>query len=598
MSNDERGWRQFQKLSVDRRTISRRMKRAEGLTTRHAHRFIISRIDTIRNARRRIIAWLLLVALVITGVGLQMLLFRQNYQQIAPEGGGLYAEAMLGPVETLNPLYASSNAEVATSKLLFSSLYTYDTTGHARGDLAESTQVDQSGVVYTVSMRKGVLWHDGKPVTAKDVEFTIGLIKNPAARSPLSINWTDVEVRALSDTVVQFKLPAPYASFMNALTFPILPRHILANIPAASLRENAYSQAPVGSGPFTFGYIQAPDRIQKYKAVQLIANANYYLGKPLLNKFEIHAYVDASGIMTALKTNEVNGAIDVPLSSIGQIGSNYTVMKPTINNGTYLIINTTSPTMNDVKVRRALQLATDTQAIRDTLATKPPALWLPFIATQLSGTTALPPAPSYDIANARQLLDQAGWKMDGATRKKDGRELSIIFVTTKDDTNDQILKTLQDQWKKIGVTITAQVINMSDPTTHFTQDYLQPRKYDVLLRDLAIGADPDVYAYWHSSQTGMNGYNFSNYSNKLADAALATARGRIETTQRDLKYAAFARQWLEDVPAIGLFQDVYPYVTNRPQSSVNASARWVTGADRFENITDWAVNTQSVYKTP
>lgn len=598
MAEKEQGWRQFQKLSVDRRTISRRMKRAEGLTTRHAHRFIISRIDNIRNARRRIMAWLLLVALVITGVGAQMLLFRQNYQTVAPEGGGLYAEAMLGPVETLNPLYASSNAEVAASRLIFSSLYTYDPTAHVRADLAEFTQVDPTGTIYTVTMRKGVKWHDAKPLTAKDVEFTIGLIKNPATRSPLSINWRDVTVRALHDDVVQFTLPAPYASFMNALTFPILPRHLLENVTATSLRESAFSQAPVGSGPFSFTYIQASDRIQKYKAVQLSANPNYYRGRPLLSKFEIHAYSDTSGIMTALKTNEVNGAVDVPPSAIATIGSSYTVMKPTVNNGTYLIINTTAPLMTDVKVRRALQLATDTREIRESLATKPPALWLPFIPTQLSTSVNLPPAPAYQLVAANQLLDEAGWKLDGATRKKDGKELSIMLVTTKDDANDQIIKILQQQWSKLGVTIMPQVMNMNDPTTRFTQDVLQPRKYDVLLRDLAIGADPDVYAYWHSSQTGINGYNFSNYSSRLADAALSTARGRLEPSQRDSKYATFAKQWLEDVPAIGLYQDVYPYVTNRPQSSVNMSAHWVTGADRFENITSWAVTTQSVYKTP
>lgn len=598
MSSDDRGWRQFQKLSVDRRAISRRMKRAEGLTTRHAHRFIVSRIDNIRNARRRIMTWLALVALVIMGVGGQMLLFRQNYQTTGPDYGGLYAEASLGPVETLNPLYASSTAEVSASRLMFSSLYSYDRTGHAHGDLAESTQVDQSGSVYTVTMRPGARWHDGVAVTAKDVEFTIGLIKNPAALSPLRINWTDVEARALSDTVVQFKLPAPYASFLNALTFPILPRHILSNVPASTLRESTFSQAPIGSGPFKFNYIQSADRLQKYKAVQLTANAEYYLGKPLLNKFEIHAYADTAGIMAAIKTNEVNGATDLTPGQISQLSGEYRAITPTINNGTYLIINTTMPNMSDVKVRRALQLATDTVAIRNSLATKPPALWLPFIPTQLTATTSLPAAPQYDIAAARKLLDEAGWKLDGTIRKKDGRELAINLVTTKDDTNARIVKQLQDQWSQLGMTVATQVVNTSDPTVHFTQEVLQPRKYDVLLRDLAIGADPDVYAYWHSSQIGTNGYNFSNYTNRLADAALSTARGRLPLQQRDLKYAAFARQWLEDVPAIGLYQDVYLYATNRPQSSADATARWVSATDRYQNITEWAVNTQNIYKTP
>lgn len=598
MAGDERGWQQFQKLSVDRRTISRRMKRAEGMTTRHAHRFIVSRLDNIRAARRRIMAWLFLVGLVLTGVGTQMLMFRQNYQTVGPEYGGLYAEAMYGSVDTLNPLYASTSAEVAASRLLFSSLYTYDATGHPRGDLAHSTQLDQTGAVYTVTMREDARWHDGQPVTAQDVEFTIGLIKNPAAMSPLRINWLDVEVRALSKNVVQFKLPAAYASFINALTFPVLPQHVLSQVPASSLRESTFSQAPVGSGPFRFNNLQSADRLQKYKAIQLASNADYYRGRTKLNRFEIHAYQDMSGIQNALRTNEVNGAADLPIASIDQFGSNYRVVAPTVNNGTYLIINTTAPNMNDAKVRRALQVGTDTHAIRDSFTVKPPALWLPFIQSQLSTNVAVPGAPKHDPAAAARLLDEAGWHLEGNIRKKDGQELRIALVAAADDTNQLIVKKLEEQWSKIGVGIAPQLVNINEPTVHFTQDFLQPRKYDILLRDLMIGADPDVYAYWHSSQIGTNGYNFSNYTSRLADAALSTARGRLEPHARDLKYTAFAQQWLDDAPAIGLYQAVYPYVTNRPDSSINATARWVSGADRFENVNQWAVESKSVYKTP
>ena len=224
MEDDERkGWRQFHNLTFDSRKLSRKVKRAEGVTIRHAHRFIITRLDNIRSVRRHIIAWLLLVGVMILAVSAQFMWFRQSYQTVAAAPGGTFAEASLGPVDTLNPLFASSSAEIVASRLLFSSLYTYDSTGHLKGDLAESIHAENNGTSYTVKIRPDARWHDGTQLTAKDIEFTVGLMKNPETRSPLRVNWRDVVVGAVDDTTIIFKLPAVYAAFPNALTFSVFP---------------------------------------------------------------------------------------------------------------------------------------------------------------------------------------------------------------------------------------------------------------------------------------------------------------------------------------------------------------------------------------
>ena len=197
MDDDKRGWQQFQKLKFDRKKLRKRVRKAEGATMRHAHKFIVGRLDNMRDVRRHIIGWLILVGAMILIVGLQLMWFQKSYRTTAPANGGTYAEASIGPIETLNPLYAASSAEVAASHLLFSSLYTYDETGHLRGDLAKTSQVDSTGTIYTITLRSDALWHDGEPVTANDVAFTLNLIKNPAARSPLRASWQDVNVKSL-----------------------------------------------------------------------------------------------------------------------------------------------------------------------------------------------------------------------------------------------------------------------------------------------------------------------------------------------------------------------------------------------------------------
>lgn len=302
MSDEKRSWREFQKSTFTKKHLTRRAKKAEGATVRHAHKFIIGRIESIREVRRHIIGWLLLVTVLVAAVGIQLVWFQQSYQTVAAGDGGTYAEATIGPVNTLNPLYASSSAEVSASRLLFSSLYNYDKTGTLHTDLADSMTVDPTGMVYTVKLKQGVKWHDNTPLTAKDIAFTVNLIKQPETRSPLRVNWQDVSVKAIDDTTVVFTIPAVYAAFTDALTFSVLPEHILGKIQPGEVRENAYSRSPVGSGPFAFRLLQTADTGNKHKVINMVAFEDYFKGAPKLNRFALHAYDNQDLIVGALKT--------------------------------------------------------------------------------------------------------------------------------------------------------------------------------------------------------------------------------------------------------------------------------------------------------
>src|SRR5690606_18610520 len=103
-------------------------------------------------------------------------------------------------------------------------------------------------------------------------------------------------------------------------------------------------------------------------------------------------------------------------------------------------------------------------------------------------------------------------------------ELRLTITTTKDDQYEKVMEGLASQWRSLGVAIDTNVVDPKAPGANFVQSVLQPRNYDVLIYELLIGADPDVYAYWHSSQIGSTGYNFSNFSNSTADADLVSAR--------------------------------------------------------------------------
>ncbi len=588
-------WRRFQALKPKKGVLSRRARKAESATLRHARRFLVGRLDNLRSVRRHIILWMGGVAVLIVLIGLQAVWFQRSYLTTAPDRGDVYAEAVQGPLATLNPLYATTTAEQSARRLIFSSLYRYDTTGHLNGDLARTMKIDPTGKVYTVTISPGVVWQDGSPLTADDIFFTVALMKDPRARSTMIASWKDIEAKVIDQTTIQFTLPAAYAAFPQALTFSVLPKHILAKVDPARLRENAFSTHPIGSGPFTFTLLQSIGDSGSHKVAYMAANKFYFKRKPKLDRFQLHVYSSMDRIDRALRTGEVGAAAGVSAGiARGADSKRYEVVARPVNNGVYAIFNTTQDILKESRVRQALQLATDTKDIRKGLYGQSQALWLPFVSRQLEGVT-VPGQPVVDLAKARELLDQAGWKpgLDGV-RTKDKQQLKLRVVTRKDADFEYTLAKLKRQWQQVGVVLDAQVVDTTAAGRDFTQTYLQPRNYDVLLDELTIGADPDVFAYWHSR--GL--LNFANYSNPIADDALTSARGSNTAALRAVKYQAFAREWLRDAPAIGLYQPNMLYVKSKNMTSIDRDGVVVSPDDHYGDVQFWSAGKTTVFKTP
>lgn len=572
------------------------MKRVEGATVKHARRFVFKRLDNFREVRRRIALWVLAIGVIIGATGLQYFWYEDNYRTVANATDGTYAEAVLGPVDTLNPLFANSSAEEAVGELLFSRLISYDKSGHLNYDLADNMTVGQDGKTYTISIRPDARWEDGMYVRAKDVLFTVNLLKNPATRSTIT-GWDDITVKEVDSRTVTFELPAVYAAFPHALRFlPILPEHKLRDVEPSSLREDPFSSKPVGSGAFTLRLLQEVDRANGRKIVHLAKSESYFKGTPKLDRIQLHVYKNTDAIKRALNTSEVNSAADLTVTDSNAINTTrYEVEHKPINSGVYALMNTTSPLLQDKKIRQALQVGTNTSEVRQALSDDLPELHLPFISSQVTGAT--PAAPAYDVIKAGQMLDEAGWVVQGSTRVKDGQPLKLNVVTTKNNDFEKALEVLVKQWRALGITINTNIVDPSDQSQDVAQKVLQPRQYDVLLYQLDISGDPDVYAYWHSSQTAPS-LNFSNYKNAIADDALLSARTRIEPDLRNAKYITFANQWLADAPAIGLYQATMQYVHTKNVHSLSSDFMLVSSADRYGDVRFWSVGNRIVFDTP
>jgi len=589
-------WRRIPKPSFSSKELSRRMKKVEGATVRHARRFVFKRMDSIREVRRHIILWVLTIGLIIGASGLQLMWYQQSYRSVANANNGTYAEAVLGPVKTLNPIFANTSAEESASYLLFSRLLTYDQSGHLNYDLAESMTISTDQKTYTLKLRSDAKWQDGVYVRAKDVVYTVNLLKNPATRATIT-GWNDITATAIDDTTVQFALPGVYAAFPHALNFlPVLPEHILRDVAPSEIRENKFSTSPIGSGPFTVRFVQDIDKSTGRSILHLARNDAYYRGPAKLERFQLHVYSSSDAIVRAVATSEVNAATDLSVTDAAKITSDrYVVERKPINAGVYALFNTKVGVMSDKSVRQALQMGTDTAAVRAAVGKNTPEIHLPFVTGQVTGD--VPSEIVYNKAGAAALLDAAGWKLEGSIRKKDGNLLRLTVVTTKNSDFEKALTNMADQWRGLGVTVTTSIVDPTDPSQNVVQNILQPRAYDVLLYQLTIGGDPDVYAYWHSSQASR-GFNFSNYSSSISDDALASARTRIEPDLRNAKYVTFAKQWMADAPAIGLFQATTQYVHSTKVHAIPQDEVLVSAADRYADVLYWTVGDRLVQRTP
>jgi len=534
------------------------------------------------------IAWLLLMVTLIGGVIYQTRGLSEYYLSNQPVDGGIVSEAMIGTYTNPNPLFASSTVDVSISKLVFNSLLTYDDKGELVNDLASSVKRSDDGLTYDVTIINNVLWQDGQKLTADDVVYTYKAIQNPDTRSPYSVSWQVVKVSKISDYEVRFQLPSPLNSFPVSLTGGILPAHVLAKIPFSELRSTGFNSQPVGSGPFKLSNVVRLDdfeSVTKRQRIELVKNQQYFKGAPKLDAFVLYALSSDTELRQYLETRQADSALFNSNPDISNNAKDYTTTSIPLLAGTYAFFNTSIAPFDTTEFRQALLLGTDINKLTSNLGYPVQGVRSPLLSTDVGYDQTLV-QQSYDKVKANQILDTLGWvrSADKGTRYKDKTELEISLTTLDGSDFALVASMLQQMWATdLGVKVNITTKNPAD-----MQPILLQHTYEVLLYGITMGSDPDVYAYWHSSQAVVDRYNLSLYKSEVADRSLEAGRSRPDITLRALKYKPFLEAWRKDVPAIGLYQPPVFYVSrtkifNFEPKKLNSTP------ERFYNIHNWQV---------
>ena len=556
-------------------------KRAGEEGREHIRENFIDRISHVKNVRLLILEWALLVLAIIMLSITQAFLYAESYAVTTFTSGGIYSEATLGRVNSLNPLFATTSSEKTLSRLMFLTLSAVDYSGHIGLGLADSIKTDDTGTVWTVALRDGLKWSDGEPITNQDVIYTIEMIQSPAVNSPYSSNLSGVKVSESEGDLV-FTLSTPYSNFSSALEFPILPAHILSDVAPNLLLEDNFSTSPITSGAFSYKASQSIGSLGE-KIVYLSPNPDYYEGAPLLDSFAVHAYTTTDDIISALNAGSVTATAELLPTDADKITSTSIYEKETaLNSGVFIFFNT-SKVFGSKELRRAIQQGIDMRSLRAPVGDEAD-LDYPLLSTQVE-LNNLPALPEYDPNTAKATIQIANFD----------HEKPINLTTINTGYFPALAENLKFQLENLGFKVE---MNIMDPGQDFLVNVIRPRNYDILLYEIELGSDPDLFAYYHSSQVKENGLNLSNYYSTIASDALLAARRTMDVDVRNAKYLTFLKAWVEDVPAIGVYQVNLSYYVNKNVRSFSPENRLVTATDRFEDVNLWATEKTSKNRTP
>lgn len=527
-----------------------------------------------------------------------------------PAHGGTFVEGAIRSPVLINPLFASSERASEVDRdltaLLYSGLLRATPEGDLIPDLAERYEISPDGLTYTFYLKNNLSWHDGEPITATDVVFTIAKAQDSTLKSPKRASWDGVIVEELGPRTVRFILEDPYPPFLQNMTMGILPKHIWETVSDPSQFEyNRYNREPIGSGPYELvGITRDSNDVPLY--YELAAFNGFALGKPFINTIRIKFYSNEENLLKALRAGEIDSTAYVSPEAAQKLGTEgFRIEKAPLRHvfGVFLNQNQNSTFANKA-VRTALRDTVDTERIlSDVFHGFATPIYGPLPPGALGYEPKEGEAASFEerVVTAKELLEKDGWKYDDTggvmTRKvkKDIQKLSFSISTISPSiipALKAVAGILEENWEQLGAEVDVKTFETKGD---LSQNAIRPRKYDALLFGEIIGRDSDPFAFWHSSQRFDPGLNIALYANIKADKLLEEGRTLADTEARAEKYRAFENMVTEDTPAIFLYTPDLIYVVPGKIGGVSMGNA-VTPSERFIAVHAWYLEKTRVWK--
>jgi peptide/nickel transport system substrate-binding protein len=524
-----------------------------------------------------------------------------------------YREGVLGTATSVSPLTARTQADRDLVALVFSGLVRNGPNGTLVPDLAARWSIADDARTWTFDLRTDARWHDGEPVVAEDVAFTIRTLQDPDYLGPSASSWTGVTARATGLHTVTFTLDSPVGGFLQALTQPIAPSHLLSDVPVANLPDDPFGEAPVGNGPFALvglepdlAVLAPPASIEltedvpsadpsavptdSLRTTRPIARPD--VPRPYLDGIEFHFYQDPERLAEDFRAGALDGVsgVDPTVAAdlAGEPGSH--LLRYPGSTLTAVIFNVRGghPEFTTPAVRTALLAAIDREAL----------VAAAFAGAAVQSDSVIPPssplydptvktAVAHDAEAAAKALTKAGWKKANGRWRLPGAKAAFEFELLSPDRASNpaawaAAESVTADWLTFGLGVK----HIALPPGEFVSERLATGEFRAAVVDLAIGLDPDLYPLLASTQTLTGGSNVSGVQDATLDDLLEAARRPGTDEQRRRAYSALQARLATGRYLLPLaFQDESVVIHETVSGPVTRQVS--DPSDRFWDVLTW-----------
>lgn len=401
----------------------------------------------------------------------------------------------------------------------------------------------------TLTLLRGLRWHDGQPTTAHDARFTLDAARDPASGYPRYADLAGISaVHAPDDTTLVIDYAVPIPGFPMVLCeLPVVPAHLLGAVPRAELRRAAFNLRPVGNGPFRF---ERRDAGARWLFVRNEAFPASLGGPPRAARLVVAVVDEPSTKFAGLVSGELDMAGIAPtMAGLVARDPSLRVLEYPVAVSYALVFNARHAVLADARVRRAVSLSLDRQRLVGVA--------LAGYATPASGPVSADNplalaagAPGRDSARADSLLDAAGWRRAGAgPRARNGVPLRLVLLTVGSGDN-ALEQLIQADLADRGIALEIRSLEMS---TFLSLARAREKRFDLLITGIPGDLTLAHLASMYDSRLAGGALDFGGYHTPALDSAFARVRGAgSEEAVRDA-WLTVQRLLARDMPAAWLY---------------------------------------------
>ena len=499
---------------------------------------------------------------------------------LKPVYGDAFVTGQIGDARTLVPILASDSPSSYIVSLVFNGLLKYDKNVELIGDLAQSWDIEEEGLVIVFHLRKGVRWHDGHPFTARDVKFTYECLIDPDVPTPYSGDFKMIKaLEIIDDYTVKVTYKEPFAPGLTSWGMPIMPKHILEG---QNLLTTKFARNPIGTGPYKFKRWKTGERID------LVSNHEYFEHRPYINRYIYRVIPDTATMFLELETLGIDSMGLTPLQYTRQTEApffkkRFQKFKYPMFVYTFMAYNLKNKKFEDRAVRRALNYAVNKKEIIDgVLLGQGRIATGQFVPESWAFNPEVKPYP-FDPEKAKNMLKKAGWYDSDSDNwlDKDGEKFEFTILTNQgNDTRRMAAEIIQRRLKDIGVKVNIRVLEWSV----FINEFVDKKRFEAIIMGWGLGREPDCFDIFHSSKIRKGEFNFITYLNPEVDRFLIEGRRTFDREKRKEIYHKIHKILYEDQPYMFLYIPDALVAVNRRFQGIEPSPIGIT-----YNFVDWWV---------